>query len=248
MNIIIYFLINYQGFTVSPALVDKTVFGTEQITEAFELENFSDDSLRIKIEFEDFDISVLGDVNFLEAGSIPNSLAPLAIVNPEEFSIGPKQIEKIRVTFQIPQDAKTPEHYSMLLFKSQPIPTKYQPMISVAGEIGIPIYISDAAVANKNAGFEDLYVTHDTVFTTFRNIGNTHLRVKGEAKILLDDEKVIEKDSIREFVIFPGKIRKLKVPLTKIKKTVAKGDTCIIRIRLDYGAVELLEAERRFIR
>jgi hypothetical protein len=245
MNIILCLLINYLGYVISPARVDKTIFGAEQITEVFEVMNFSNDSLRIKVEFEDFDITEIGEVIFYEAGSIPNSLAPFTTINPEEFVIAPQKIEKVRVTFQMPVQTNTPEYYSMLLFKSQPIPTEYQPMIAIAGEIGSAIYYANGEFANKKAVFEQLNIPDDTIFCALRNSGNIHLRIKGESMVLKSDGKTISKDSIPEFVVLPGKIRNIKVPLSK---TIAKGDTCITRIRLDYGAIELIEAERIFIR
>ena len=245
MNIIICVLINYLGYVVSPARIDETVLGAEQITEVFEVVNFSNDSLRIKIEFEDFDINEGGEVTFLDAGSIANSVAPLATINPEEFSVGPQQTENIRVTFDFPKQPKSSEYYGMLLFKSQPIPTKYQPMIAIAGEIGVPIYFDDAELAIKNGQFEKLDVLKDTVFCIIKNTGNIHLRASGEAVLLRFDETIIEKDSIPEFVVFPGKSRNIKVPLAK---KIPYGDTCIVRVRFDYGAVELIEAERRFSR
>lgn len=245
MNIILCFLMNYLGYVVSPARVEKTVFGAEQITEVFEVVNLSNDSLRIKIEFEDFDVDANAEVTFLPAGSRSNSVAPFTTINPEEFSVGPQQIENVRVTFRMPQQQKLPEYYSMLLFKSQPIPTEYQPMIAVAGEIGVPIYYANAELAHKKAGFERLYIPNDTIFFVIRNNGNVHLRIMGEAQLLRSDGTTIEKNLIPEFVIFPDNIRLIKVPITT---TIEKGDTCITRIRLDYGVVELIEAERRFIR
>ena len=245
MNIMIIFLINYLGYVVGPARVEKTIFGAEQITETFEVVNISNDSLRIKVEFEDFEINADAQAVFLPAGSNANSLAPLATVNPEEFYIGPQQIENIRVTFRMPKKLLASEYFSMLLFKSQPIPTQYHPMIAVAGEIGVPVYYVNGEIAQRNAEFEALNIVRDTVVITVRNSGNVHLRIKGEARILELNEALIAKDSIPEFLVFPDRIRNIKVPLTK---QVAKGDTCVARIRLDYGSTELIEGERRFIR
>ncbi len=245
MNILMIFLANYLGYVVGPARVEKTIFGAEQITETFEVVNISNDSLRIKVEFEDFEIDADAQAVFLPAGTNANSLAPLAVINPEEFSIGPQQIENVRVTFRMPKKLVASEYFSMLLLKSQPIPTQYHPMIAIAGEIGVPIYYVNGEIAQRNAEFEVLNIVKDTILITVRNAGNVHLRMKGEARILELNEKLIDKDSIPEFLVFPGKIRNIKMPLTK---QVAKGDTCIARIRLDYGSTELIEGERRFIR
>lgn len=244
MNIIIYLLINYLGFTIGPARVDKALFGPEEITELFEVRNFSNDSLRFRIEFEDFDIDEYGKVTFFNAGSLSNSVASHCIINPEEFYVRPQGIEVIRLTFRPPQLAKISEYYGMLLFKSQPIPTQYRPSIAVAGEIGVPLYFSVADLVIKDAFFESLTVVGDSVAVVFRNASNVHLRVRGEACLLKYDETLIKKDSIPEFVVMPSRIRRLNLPLGEV---LEKG-SYIMRVRFDYGAVELIEGERRFTR
>ncbi len=242
MNIIICFVINYLGFTIGPARVDKALFSAEEITEVFEVQNFSNDSLRIRIGFEDFDVDEQGNVSFFPAGNFSNSVAPHCIVNPEEFSIQPQSIENVRVTFRPPPEGKVFEYYGMLLFKSQPIPTQYKPTITVAGEIGVPMYYSVARLVIKDAVFDSLDVKNDSVSIVFRNAGNVHLRVKGEAKILRYDETLVWTDSIPEFVVMPTKARKMKLPLNQ---KLGKG-TYILRTILDYGAIELIEGERVF--
>ncbi len=244
MNIIIYLVINYLGFTVGPARVDKALFGAEEITEVLEVQNFSNDSLRIRIEFEDFDIDEYGKVTFLNAGSISNSVASHCVVNPEEFFVRPQGTGFVRLSFRTPAGAMTSEYYGMLLFKSQPIPTRYKPTITVAGEIGVPIYYSVADLVVKDAFFESLTVTNDSVNIVFRNVSNVHLRVRGEANLLTYDETLVTKDSIPEFVVLPGRVRRVRLPLEE----VLERGSYIMRVRLDYGAVELIEGERRFIK
>jgi len=246
MNLLscILYLFNYLAYTVSPARIEKMLFGTEEITEVFEIQNFSNDSLRIRVEFEDFIIDEDGRVEFLPPDSIPASLRHWTVVNPEEFFIPPQSKGFIRITFRPPKEDRLPEYYGMLIFKSQPIPTQYQPMIQIAGEIGVPVYYSLADLIIKDASFENLSVEEDSVSILFRNIGNVHLRVKGEMKILTIDERIVEKDSIPEFVVLPQKIRKVRLPI----KSKLKNGEYKVRARLDYGAIQLLEGERRFIK
>jgi hypothetical protein len=244
MNMMILFLVNYLGFVVSPARIEQTTFGAEQITELFEVMNFSNDTLRIKVEFEDFDITGVNEVIFMPAGQVKNSLAPFATINPEEFTIAPQQIEKIRVTFRLPGQ-KLAEYYSMIIFKSQPIPTRYQAMITVAGEIGVPIYYTDAELGVRHADFEDLYIEKDSIFVVIQNSGNVHLRIRGEARVSTKKDNLIKADSIPEFVVLPGKKRIYTIPLPP---NINPGDTAIARIRIDYGIAELIEGERVFVR
>lgn len=230
----------YLGFTVSPAKIEKMLFGAEGITEVFEIHNFSNDTLRIKLDFEGFVIDEVGKTKFLPPDSYPNSIAPYTVVNPEEFFIQPQSREFVRLTFRMPPDS-VPEYYGMLIFKSQPIPSAYQPMIQIAGEIGVPIYYSKAELSVKDVVFEDLYVEKNNINIVLRSRSTIHLRVKGEAKILTLDERVVEKDSIPEFIIFPDKIRKISVP---IKEKLNKGEYTI-RVRFDYGTAKLIEGERK---
>ncbi len=230
----------YLGFTVSPARIEKTLFGAEVITEVFEVQNVSNDTLRIKLNFEGFEIDEDGKTKFLPPDSLTNSIAPHTTVNPEEFSIAPQGKEFVRLTFHMPKDS-VPEYYGMLIFKSQPIPSAYQPMIQIAGEIGIPIYYSKAEFSVKDAVLENLYVERDSLCIVLKNKGTIHLRVKGEAKILTIDERIVEKDSIPEFVIFPEKVRRVRLPIEEN----LRNNEYIIRVRLDFGRLQILEGERR---
>lgn len=232
----------YLGYTVSPVRVEKALFGAEEITEIFEIQNVSNDSLRIKVSLEDFEIDEMGNTIFLPPESLENSIAPFITINPEDFFVPPLTKEFVRITFRIPKDREIPEYYGMVLFKSQPIPSIYQPLLRIAGEIGVPIYYSVANLIIKDAAFESLYVLNDSINIFFKNASNIHLRVKGELKVLTIDERIIVKDSIPEFVVLPKRFRRIELP---IKKSL-RNDDYILRVRLDYGALNLMEGERRF--
>jgi hypothetical protein len=242
MNIIYFCLIGYLGFTVGPAKVEKALIGTETITEVFEIQNFTSDSLRIVVEFEDFDIDKLGEVTFYPGGYFANSLAPRAVVNPEEFVVRPKDVENVRVTFRLDRSSGIPEYYGMMLFKSRPIPTRYASSIAVAGEVGVPVYYAIPEHTVRDASFDSLVVVNDTLEIVLHNTGNVHLRAKGEALIRTFDDKLVQRDSLPEIVIMPRKQRKLKIGL---KKPLDSGSYAA-EVIFDYGAIELLMGERRF--
>jgi hypothetical protein len=244
MNIIYITLISYLGFTVGPARVEKVLIGAETMTEVFEVQNFTNDSLRIVIEFEDFDIDKSGKVAFYVGGHFANSLAPRAVINPEEFVVPPRDVEDVRVTLRLDRKIGIPEYYGMLLFKSQPIPTRYGPTIALAGEIGVPVYYGIPEHVIKDASFDSLSIVNDTLEIVLHNTGNVHLRVKGEASVNTSDNKLIQRDSLPEFVVMPGKQRKLKIG---ISESPGQGDY-IVNVMFDYGAIELLLGERRFRR
>ncbi len=242
MNIIYLTLISYLGFTVGPAKVEKALIGAETITEVFEVQNFTDDSLRIVSEFEDFDIDKSGKVAFYVGGHFANSLAPRAIINPEEFVVPPRDVEDVRVTLRLDRKIGIAEYYAMLLFKSQPIPTIYGATIAVAGEIGVPVYYGIPEHTIRNASFDSLSVIDDTLEVVLSNTGNVHLRVNGEANITTYDKKLVQRDSLPEFVVMPGKQRKLRIGLGE---SLEPGDY-VVEVTFDYGAIELLVGEGRF--
>lgn len=235
-------IVSFLGFTVGPARVDKALFGSPSVTELFEVQNFSGDSLRIRIGFEDFDIDLRGRVSFSAGGTVVNSLAPHVVTNPEEFFIAPQQAEYVRVTFQPPPSGTASEYYGMMVFRSQPIPTRYSPRIAIAGEIGVPVYYVVTNLIGRDAAFESLYVEKDSAFFHLKNTGNIHLRVRGEAKIVGSEGVELDRDSIPEFVVFPQRTRIVAVPVDP----GLAGDIYTVRIRLDYGASHLIEGERRF--
>ena len=242
MNILTIFFFSYLGFTVGPARVEKTVIGAEAMTEVFEIQNFTDDSLRIKVELEDFDIDDRGKVTFYPPGYFTGSLAPRAVINPEEFVIPPKSIERLRATFSLPVSEALVEYYSMLIFKSRPIPTRYSTAISVAGEIGVPVYYIMPQNARRSASFDSFLVEKDSLEIVISNAGNVHLRISGEAIISTFDTRIVQQDSLTEFVVLPGRKRRLKIG---IDEKLEQGGY-LAKVILDYGAVELIVGERKF--
>ncbi|MEO0136627.1 MAG: hypothetical protein ABIL86_03755 [candidate division WOR-3 bacterium] len=233
------FLFSYLGYTVTPARIDKALFNVEEITEVFEVQNLANDTLRIKLAFESFEIDENGRTVFFSSESLKNSIALYSLVNPEEFLIPPQAKEFVRFTFRMPEDTLV-EYYGMLIFKSQPIPSVYQPMIQIAGEIGIPIYYYKANESIKEIGIESLYVKNDSFFVVVKNKGNIHARLTGSTVILTTDGKIRFKDTIPEFVILPQKIRKLRMP---VKESLIPGEY-LLKVWLDFGASKVIESER----
>ena len=244
MNAYLIVLIGYLGFTVGPARVEKTVLVPDAFTDVFEVQNFTADSLRIRVEFEDYGIDVWGEVTFHSPGYFANSLAPVAVINPEEFVIPPQSMERLRVTFNLPREADVPEYYSMLIFKSQPIPTQYSSAISVAGEIGVPIYYSISRYAVAAISFDSLFERKDSLEVVLSNTGNVHARVKGEILIRDNSGRTVQQDSLAEFVVMPGKNRRFKIA---IDRSIGEG-THVARVIFDYGGIELLIGERKLVR
>lgn len=242
MNILYIVLVGYLGFTVGPARVEKSLVGAESITEVFEVQNLTDDSLRIRVEFEDFDIDKSGNVTFYEGGHLASSLAPRAVINPEEFFIPPRSVERVRITFKLSRSSNIPEYYGMLMIKSRPIPTQYSPTIAVAGEIGVPIYYTIPEHAERIASFDSLTINNDMLEAVVSNAGNVHLRINGEVLIATFDDRIMLEDSLPEFVILPRRQRKLRI---HIDEDLDPGQYKA-KVTLDYGAIELLVGERRF--
>lgn len=232
----------FLGYTITPTRIEKSLFGAQEITESFEVQNLSTDTLRIKVEFEDFEIDLNGKVVFHPAGTFKNSVASRTVVNPEEFMVMPKSAENVRLTFRMPPDSAAAEYHGMILFKSQPIPTRYKQSITVAGEIGVPIYYAVANLLVRDASFDSFTIAGDSARIVFHNAGNIHVRVKGEAKIVTMDENIARHDSIPEFVVLSGQSRRVTVPLDP---NLDRGDY-FMRVRLDYGALQLMEGELRF--
>lgn len=233
---------SYLGYTITPPRIEKSLFGAQEITESFEVQNLSTDTLRIKAGFEDFEIDYDGKVIFHPAGTFKNSVAIRTVVNPEEFTVMPRSTENVRVTFRMPRDSAAAEYHGMIIFKSQPIPTQYKRSITVAGEIGVPIYYAVANLLVRDASFDSLTASGDSARIVFYNAGNIHVRVRGETRVLTLDETIAASDSIPEFVVLPGQRRKIAVPLDP---NLSGGDY-LLRVRLDYGALQLMEGELRF--
>ena len=148
------------------------------------------------------------------------------------------------MTFKLPREAEVSEYYSMLIFKSQPIPTQYSSAISVAGEIGVPIYYSISRHAVGAVSFDSLFETNDSLEVVLSNTGNVHARIRGEILVRNSTGKTVQRDSLPEFVVLSGRNRRFKIA---IERTIGEG-MHVARVIFDYGGVELLVGERKLYR
>jgi P pilus assembly chaperone PapD len=132
----------------------------------------------------------------------------------------------------------------MLMIKSRPIPTQYSPTIAVAGEIGVPIYYTIPEYAERIATFDSLTVNNGVLEAVVSNAGNVHLRINGEVVLSTFDDRIVQEDSLSEFVVLPRRQRKMRI---QVEEDLDPG-SYKAKVTLDYGAIELLVGERRFQR
>ena len=109
-------------------------------------------------------------------------------------------------------------------------------------EIGVPVYYIMPQNARRSASFDSFLVEKDSLEIVISNAGNVHLRISGEAIISTFDTRIVQQDSLTDFVVLPGKQRRLKIG---IDEKLEQGGY-LAKVILDYGAVELIVGERKF--
>jgi P pilus assembly chaperone PapD len=214
-------------------------------TNDIEIYNGGDVALQITARVSDWTLTQNGDIQFLEAGSLPRSCASWIQMNPTQFSIAPKKAVRVRYTLNTPLDLAQ-EHWAMIFFKSRPIPVKGENNIEVmvAGQVGVKIFVAPAAKDKKDLprkghikSIEMLPAPASKLQVTFENTGATHLRLSGTVEARNAAGEVVGQGILqpKRAQILSGSTRNVWV---EFEKPLPAG-TYTFKVVADYGAAQL---------
>ena len=86
---------------------------------AFMVANPTDATLRVRVALSDWHYQSDGTPNYLDAGSLPRSLAPFVTFNPSEVLLEPGQRSEVRYTVDIPGGVEPGSYWGALFMEAE---------------------------------------------------------------------------------------------------------------------------------
>jgi hypothetical protein len=195
----------------------------------------------VSVYCKDWGLDEKGKIVYHDVGYLDGSCSKWITVNPAEFTLGPGEVKKIRVTFDIPPESAG-GYWSVIFFDGRPPEEEeWTPLVQLAGRVGITAYLEVAGTTFKEAEIKGMEMGEDGVLNLeIGNKCNMWLRPLIRYWIKRGEEEVY-KDSIPGSVILPGTEREYEIKLEDL--TVQTDDEIVASV--DYGGDKILEGVKK---
>ena len=238
------------SMSVMPIRAELAVQPGETKTQLIQVENPSEQPLRLSIAVADWSIDASGTPLFVKRGSLPEfSMSAWIEVNPTQFEVPPGSIQTVRYTVTVPPGIPAGSYRTVMLVESLPDFDRAS-LVRVAqlsARIGVIVYnrIGDVepeveVVAQEmfddpeSPGAQKLRLR-------FRNPGVMHYRVNGESRIVDATGSVLQQLRVPDTVVLPRSERDI---IVELERAVSHPYFTIVS-QLDVGLPDLLEVETR---
>lgn len=248
------FLCNGQDFEVSPTKLFFNAEPGESQTKYLIVKNHSSNAETYILNISDYNVNNSGDGEYVEAGSMKNSVADWISIAPSFFEIEPNSEKEIVVTLQQPAD-EYGSKWGVIFVRTAKEQTSYSADKSLtAGMIVSPrIEIKVFQTPSTNRSFKstinnisEITVKSDSI-RTFTAIVNNLSDIITECTVTLVSTNVVSGEEFVfnnvEFAMYPKSSRKIELNLNGV---LPKGTYSLAAI-LDYGSKTNLEGAQMII-
>jgi hypothetical protein len=189
----------------------------------------------------DWNLSIEGKILYYPADSLSNSCSGWITINPTEFVLAPGAVQEVRVSFEIPTEAKG-GYWSVIFFEGKPPEQEeWTPLVRLAGRVGITTYLDITGTTFKEAEIKTMEPEKSgELKMEIQNRGNIWVRPEVEYRVERG-EKEIYRDSLDPSIILPETTREYLLTFKGIK--IIKGDEIIAIV--DYGGDKILEGVKK---
>lgn len=193
---------------------------------------------RVIATVADWTINNEGNVEFINANSLPDSSSSWLIHSPVEFNLVPNVLQPIRVTISVPQHVRGGEYRSALIVEERPPSNKdlsttrtlnIRYRFAVLFYVRIPDLIKRAELTGLRVNAEGRTVT---VIPTIRNHGNVHLRPAASIEIVDAQGKVVFERPAQNVTVLLRDAQ-LEEPIS-FEAGLSQGDY-LLRYSIDFG-------------
>lgn len=196
------------SINIDPSNIKITLKPEETKTGDITVQNSGSSSIKMKAYIEDWIYAADGSKTFIKPGSSLYSCSNWIKLNPETFTLAPKEEKNVSYTISAPKNASG-GHVSVIFFESQ---AEVSEGIAVSGRIGTIVYQDTEGDIKKSGEIKEVAVaasaegTPISVKITFLNKGNSHISAKPKISVLKDDKTVLEAQ-MRPINTLPGEER-----------------------------------------
>jgi hypothetical protein len=180
------------GLSVLPGKIDLTVGPAGTYNVPLLVRNSSDAATHIVIAADDFTLDEGGNYTYLAPGTSATSDAHWLAINPREFDLAPNAFQQVQLTVMVPHETLAGEYASALLVQTRPI--RRAAGLTFSARIATKVYATIDGTAKPAAAVTGLSAAvgqqNMHYHVAFRDVGNTHLYVKGRLEIRRGDALV----------------------------------------------------------
>lgn len=245
----------FSSITVSRSNIYFEIRPGENYTGSFQVRNIGEEPENIEVYLMDWNKNVYGEVHFVKARTMPQSLAEWVEFFPSNFVLEKGKRQEIKFTVTIPRAERGP-HWTAFFVRGEPKPVgefefesggKSSLAVGVGYAIGLCQVDSERAVAKAKitnmriipANPEDSPMK---VKVELENTGTTFLRPWGRVEFRDEKGATVDKVDIKRFRILPEAKRILEIPYEgKLKP----GRYLALAI-IDFGGDYLVAGQRKF--
>jgi len=251
------------SFTVSPMTVELEKNAGDVYTGIIKVDSevSNKQSLSLKTYIADWYLNDTGNQVFPKATALEDMTSEAMIlehscskwitVNPSEFEILPGESQKIRYTITVPPEANG-DYWTTLFVKSMPPPAnsdnKPRNGTIMSGQVGATIYVTTPK-SKKDCKIEAFVIDSQHAEITLKNLGQAHIRVKGELKIEAIEGKYKNSLKMPATLILPASApvntRKVSINFKDSNIVIPKGKYQATLI-IDYKGDVLKGAKQQF--
>ncbi len=244
-----------QDFEVSPLKLYFNAEPGESQTKFVTVKNHSGKEETFILTISDYSVNNKGQGQYVEAGSMKNSMADWVTFAPAFFPLGPNEEKQIAVTMQQPTD-DFGSKWGVIFVRTAQEQTAYSADksvsagLSVSARIAINVYQTPGTNKNYKAtitNFSEIVASSDSV-RTFNALVNNLGDIITECKVTMiaTDVNTAEETVFPPitFVMYPKSSRKIELDLPK---KLPKGTYSLAAV-LDYGSKTNLEGAQLVIK
>lgn len=175
------------GLGLNPARAEVEIIPGSQKTVGFRVESPTADADvrgRLILTPADWAIDEAGEVRYLDPGTTPDSASSWIVFSPSAISIAPGQSHLVRVTAEVPADAKPGVYRTAIFVQERPsaaAATPGQHLLILRFRYVFTLYVIVPPVASRGE-FVDVQMVHEgdsfALVYDMKNVGSRHLRPK----------------------------------------------------------------------
>jgi archaellum component FlaG (FlaF/FlaG flagellin family) len=249
---------------VRPENLEMMVPAGAYRTISFIFKNHEEFPLDVSVSTKAMTFDLEGDVVILDTSSGEWSCADWINLEPSEFTVRPRGVERIKATIRVPEDVSG-ERYASVVYQITPRDTTRDTLNQIALSLRTTVTLTIPGKFEKKGEIEKIEVNAYkdvpvSLTIYFKNTGNIHLKPRGKATL-----EVFKKPEVAgEIQYVPGQEYETVgvVNIEPVKKPILPGSTRRIKVdflhrlpegkyrivvRMDYGGETAAEAVKEFI-
>ena len=213
-----------QGTTiaVSPVTFELTGGPGDIITNQLKVSNPSDNMIRIKMEVEDIaPAGEMGQVVVEPAETETYSLAIWTKIEPEEFTLEPKEQKSVSFTISIPENAEPGGHYGTVLAGTSGVVGPKTTGTAIVQKVGVLVLLIVPGEMKESLTVKDFsappYSEYGPIpfVIRFENKGTVHVKPSGSVTVTNWLGRKVSDVGLPSRNILPNSVRKFEISLNK---------------------------------